>query len=218
MSKACVCGNKYLHDFSIKYNSNVHIIPTAIDTKKFSPKEEKIHSVLTIGWTGTSGNYQFFTKKLIDQINHLLTKNHDIIFLFICDHKPDERFNFPYNFIKWNEETEVTDLKKIDIGLMPLKDSAWSKGKCGFKLIQYGAIGIPSIASDVGVNSDVIIDKKTGFIVTDDNWFTPLETLINAPELCRKMGEGAAQHICNNYSLDANYEKLLRVINSVIDE
>ena len=139
-------------------------------------------------------------------------------FLFICDHKPDQRFNFPYNFIYWNEKTEVEDLQNIDIGLMPLIESPWSKGKCGFKLIQYEAIGIASIASDIGVNSDIILNNKSGVIIKDNTWEPPLTTLINNAPLRKKMGENARQHIEKYYSLSSNYHKLNSILHSLIEE
>ena len=139
-------------------------------------------------------------------------------FLFICDHKPDKRFNFPYNFIYWNEKTEVEDLQNIDIGLMPLIDSPWSKGKCGFKLIQYGAIGITSIASDVGVNSDIILNDKSGILIKDNKWGTSLATLIDDAPLRKRMGEKARQHIQKHYSLSSNYHKLNSILHSLIEE
>ena len=139
-------------------------------------------------------------------------------FLFICDHKPDQRFNFPYNFIYWNEKTEVEDLQNIDIGLMPLIESPWSKGKCGFKLIQYGAIGIASIASDIGVNSDIILNNKSGVIIKDNTWEPLLTTLINNAPLRKKMGEKARQHIQKHYSLSSNYHKLNSILHSLIEE
>ena len=218
IAKICVCGNKYLYNFSKQYNPNTHVIPTVVDTKRFIPKENSNKALITIGWTGTSGNYQFFTDKIIDEINTILKTYSHVNFLFICDHKPDQRFNFPYNFIYWDEKTEVEDLQNIDIGLMPLIDSPWSKGKCGFKLIQYGAIGIASIASDVGVNSDIVLDNKSGILIKDNTWETALTTLINNAPLREKMGENARQHIQKHYSLSANYLKLSSIIHSLIKE
>lgn len=218
MVKTCVCGNKYLQDFAIKHNPSTCIIPTAIDTGIFRPKLCTDNSTITIGWTGTSGNYQFFSDNMISQIKTLLKNHNHVKFLFICDHKPQARFDFPYEFIRWNESSEVSDLKRIDIGLMPLKDSAWSRGKCGFKLIQYGAIGIPAIASNTGVNSEVIINNKTGLLVENDDWLSPVGILLKSSDLRCEMGKHAAQHIRKNYSLNANYEKFLNVINSSIDE
>ncbi len=218
IAKICVCGNKYLYNFSKKYNPNTYVIPTAIDTKKFIPKGNCNRALVTIGWTGTSGNYQFFTDKMIAEINTILKTYSNVSFLFICDHKPDQRFNFPYNFIYWNETTEVEDLQNIDIGLMPLIDSPWSKGKCGFKLIQYGAIGIASIASDVGVNSDIVLENKSGILIKDNTWETALTTLINNAPLRERMGENARQHIQKHYSLSSNYQKFSSIIHSLIKE
>ena len=218
IARICVCGNKYLYDFSKKYNPNTYVIPTAIDTKKFIPNDNCNRALVTIGWTGTSGNYQFFTDKMIAEINTILKTYSNVSFLFICDHKPDQRFNFPYNFIYWNETTEVEDLQNIDIGLMPLIDSPWSKGKCGFKLIQYGAIGIASIASDVGVNSDIVLDNKSGILIKDNTWETALTTLINNAPLRERMGENARQHIQKHYSLSSNYQKFSSIIHSLIKE
>ena len=101
---------------------------------------------------------------------------------------------------------------------MPLIDSAWSKGKCGFKLIQYGAIGIASIASDVGVNSDIILDNKSGILIKNNTWKSPLTTLINSAALRKRMGKQARQHIQKYYSLSSNYQKLSSIIHSLIKE
>ncbi len=217
LSKVCVCGNKYLASFTRQYNQNIFIIPTSIDTDKFTPKPNNSNNTLTIGWTGTSGNYQFFTEKMIAEINAILKTYRHVRFLFICDHQPDNRFIFPYDFIYWNDKTEVNDLINIDIGLMPLIDSAWSRGKCGFKLIQYGAIGIASIASDVGVNSDVILNGESGILVKNDSWTVALTTLIENSSLRKKMGTHARKHIQKNYSLKTNYKKLSQVIHSLLN-
>jgi len=210
LSKACICGNDYLASFAKKYNPHTHIIPTPIDTNKFKPASSKTSKKLSIGWTGTSGNYDFFTKELINALKITLQKYQDTIdFVFICDRKPPERFDFDYTFIQWRDESEVMDLQNIDIGLMPLIDSAWTKGKCGFKLIQYGSIGIASLASDVGVNKDVVLDSQTGYIIDNEQqWLEKLEALITNPSLREEMGRKASEHIQKHYSVKENYPKL----------
>lgn len=218
LSKACICGNEYLANFTNKINSNTHIIPTPIDTDKFTSAIHDEPTKLTIGWTGTSGNYAFFTERLIQDIQTVLEENPNIRFLFICDKKPDERFTFAYDFIQWDADTEVEDLRKIDIGLMPLIESPWTKGKCGFKLIQYGTISIPSIASDVGVNSEVVLDKKSGFIIKNDLWKDSLEKLINDADLRRSMGTRAREHIEKVYSVKENYPKLKSTLENLVPE
>lgn len=217
LSKACICGNEYLADFAKQYNSNTYIIPTPIDTDKFVSNKSVSKESLTIGWTGTSGNYAYFTTGMIKDIKDVLQTYPHVNFLFICDREPDEKFDFPYTFIKWSDETEVNDLKNIDIGLMPLIDSPWTKGKCGFKLIQYGSISIPSIASDVGVNAEVILDEKSGYLVKNDtlDWKKHLEELIHDSHLRESMGKAAREHIENVYSVNKNYPKLKAVLENL---
>lgn len=214
LSRACICGNDYLADFAKQYNPNTYIIPTPIDTDKFVSNKPVSEESITIGWTGTSGNYAYFTTDMIQDIKDVLRKYPHVNFLFICDREPNEKFDFPYTFIKWSDETEVSDLKKIDIGLMPLIDSPWTKGKCGFKLIQYGSISIPSVASNVGVNSKVILDKKSGFLINEErpNWAELLERLINGQALRESMGKTAREHIENIYSVHTNYPKLKTIL------
>jgi glycosyltransferase involved in cell wall biosynthesis len=149
---------------------------------------------------------------MIDDIARILENNANTRFLFICDRPPEERFHFTYDYIPWRAESEISDLQQIDIGLMPLIDSLWSRGKCGFKLIQYGAIGIASVASDVGVNADVILNAKSGYLVKDDDWYTPLKTLVENQDLARNMGQQARSHIQRHYSIKANYLKLKETI------
>ena len=217
LSKACICGNDYLADFAKQYNPNTYIIPTPIDTDKFVSNRPVSDDSITIGWTGTSGNYAYFTQEMIHDIKDLLLKYPKVDFLFICDREPDKKFDFPYTFIPWNDETEVNDLKKIDIGLMPLVDSPWTKGKCGFKLIQYGSISIPSVASDVGVNADVVLNEKSGYLVNKDqpNWKEDIEKLINDPQIRESMGKTARAHVENEYSVKKNYPKLKAVLDSL---
>jgi hypothetical protein len=214
LSHKVICGNKYLADYALKYNKRTVIIPTTTDIKKFIPLTLG-KDLLTIGWTGTSGNYTNFTAELIHTLDRILSIYSHVNILFICDKKPPSHFNFQYTFIKWSDETEVVDLQKIDIGIMPLKDSAWTRGKCGFKLIQYGAIGIASIGSNVGVNNQVIIDNKTGLLINNENeWFSQLKKIIDDKQFRNLLGNNARNHITKNYSTSAIYPRLFQVLNS----
>jgi glycosyltransferase involved in cell wall biosynthesis len=214
--KSVICGNDYLKAFASQYNSNCYVVPTCSDTDTFIPKQKKETDTITIGWTGTSSNYQFFSIGLIEQIARILKKYPDVRFLFICDTKPDARFTFEYDFIKWKSKSEVSDIQKLDIGLMPLLESDWAKGKCGFKLIQYGAIGIPSLGSDVGVNAQIIADGINGYIIKDDDWYEKIESLILEKELRKNMGENGRKNIESHYGINANYPKLKKIIEDCI--
>jgi len=215
LAHTCVCGNSYLEAFAKKYNHNTLVIPTVIDTDRYQSSKNNKESTITVGWTGTSGNYQFFTQKMIDDIQIILNENSHVEFLFICDNPPPKKFNFSYQFIKWTAANEIQDLQMIDIGLMPLIDSPWSRGKCGFKLIQYASIGIASIASNVGVNNEVIIDKKSGILVKNDQWKEAIQKLIDDRVLATEMGEQAKQHIFKNYSVTASYPLLSKLLKNI---
>ncbi len=211
LSKNVICGNNYLAHFSKQYNPNTFIVPTTIDTSKFTPSTEK-KDIITLGWTGTSGNYVNFSDQLLDAIKKILSDNNNIKFLFICDRKPPEKFDFPYDFIYWAKESEVKDLQKIDIGLMPLIDSPWTRGKCGFKLIQYGSIAIASIGSDVGVNSEIIIDSQTGYLIkNEDEWMNKIQELVTNINSRVQMGINARKKIEQDFDTSENYIKLKKI-------
>jgi len=208
-----ICGNQFLADYTTIHNQKTFIIPTTTNTDVFFPILNK-QDTITIGWTGTSGNYANFTDELINALTIITSKYSHVNVLFICDKKPPSHFNFKYTFLKWSDKTEVIDLQKIDIGIMPLIDSEWTRGKCGFKLIQYGAIGISSVGSNVGVNNQVILNNETGFLINDESeWYIYIEQLIQNKKLRDVLGENARNHIVKTYSTTIIYPKLYNILN-----
>jgi glycosyltransferase involved in cell wall biosynthesis len=116
-------------------------------------------------------------------------------------------------YLPWNEKSEILDLSQINIGIMPLEDDVWSEGKCGFKLIQYLALGIPAVASPVGVNKE-IVDQQNGFLCsTESDWFEALDKLINNVSLRQAMGRRGREKIINRYSVQANEGAFLELFN-----
>jgi len=216
ISKRIICSNENLLDFTRQHHSDAIVIPTVIDTEKFNAKKDKVpKDKITIGWTGTSGNYQFFSDQLLAELEKIINKYASKVeFLFICDKKPPEHFRFPYIFSRWHKKTEAKDLQKIDIGIMPLFDNEWARGKAGFKLIQYGAIGIPSVASNVGVNDQIILHGKTGYLVNgnEEDWGKYLECLINDEQQRKSFGNLARKHIEENYSISSQYDKYISIL------
>ncbi|MFA6197432.1 MAG: hypothetical protein WC656_12430 [Sulfurimonas sp.] len=218
LSKTIICGNQYLADYALQFNHNTYIIPTTTDTSKFIPLTQINKLTTTVGWTGTSGNYENFTPELLETLKKIISTYTDVNILFICDKEPPKSFDFKYDFIKWNDTTEIEDLQKIDIGLMPLKDSPWTRGKCGFKLIQYGSVGIASIGSNVGVNNEIILDGISGFLINnEEEWLHKIKLLIEDLQLRNAMGVVARKHINDNYSTSGNYKHLKDCINGTID-
>ncbi len=201
-------GNAYLHSYAEKFNPRAEIIPTVVDTAHHTPGLNN-HSILTIGWTGSHSTLPY-----LDSVMPVLRKLHeqaDFRFIIIADQDPGFSDEF-VEFRKWNIETEIKDLKEIDIGIMPLPDSPWAKGKCGFKLIQYLALEIPAVASDVGVNRKILGDA--GYICSsNEEWENALYQLLNNKKLRNEMGISGRKFIEENYSLMAVEEKFIGLFN-----
>ena len=193
-------GNQFLCDYAKQFNDSVYFIPTVVDTGHGHNKTKNQFegNRVVVGWTGTHTTLHNLEE--IEQLIPELKKEIDFDFYIISNKPPYWNFEFIYQ--KWSEESEVADLLKMHIGLMPLKKGAWFEGKCGFKLIQYHALGIPAVASPVGVNALITLHNKSGFIAGNaEEWKTSLKKLICDAQLRSAMGEAGKKHIEENYSL-----------------
>ena len=140
----------------------------------------------------------------------------------VCDFKLKFITNFDYEIsgldievIRWNKKNEVRDLQSLDIGVYPLEDSQWVKGKSGLKAIQYMAFGIPTVASDLGINSEIISHGKNGLLVKNDkDWFEALKKLVEEPELRKTLGLAARKKAVEKYSLSAIESEYLDILKS----
>lgn len=202
-------GNDYLANWARQYNNIIIVNPTCVDMKyKFNQSKQHSSGQKTIiGWTGSHS-----TLKYLDAIYPVLLRlenEFDFTFLVICDQPPNFKFR-SLQFTKWQEETEVKDLLQIDIGVMPLMADFWSEGKCGFKLIQYLSLGIPAVASPVGVNKEILAHAVNGFLCsTEDEWYEALKALLISADLRSKFGANGRDKIALNYSVEANTEVFL---------
>jgi glycosyltransferase involved in cell wall biosynthesis len=137
-----------------------------------------------------------------------LEKQYDFYFYVICNKEPSFQLH-SLKYIGWKESTEIEDLEKINIGIMPLEADAWSEGKCGFKIIQYLALGIPAVASPVGVNKK-IINEKNGFVcASGEDWYKALSALLSNSLLREEMGKSGREKIVKEYSVQANADLFL---------
>ncbi|WP_245598677.1 glycosyltransferase family 4 protein [Sporocytophaga myxococcoides] len=202
------CGNSYLKNHAQEFNKNVMINPTTIDTEglHFKLKDQNTDEVV-IGWTGTHS-----TMIYLEQAIPFLRKLYQIKefkLLVISNQKPD--FEFPQmKFVKWNEQTEQEDLLAMNIGIMPLADNEWTRGKCGFKALQYMALGIPALVSPVGVNTEIVDHGINGFVCDSEiDWLKHLTDLIDNAQLRSEMGKKAREKIVNKYSVKSNQENFL---------
>ncbi|MBN2400223.1 MAG: glycosyltransferase family 4 protein [Candidatus Aminicenantes bacterium] len=203
-SSMVIAGNPYLSKFSKKYNQRVEIIPTPIDCEAYRPRHYRpADPIVTVGWMGTESNLPYlFT--LIPVIQSLLAED-GIRFLIVTSPtaKPmaltcDEKIVWK----TWQAETEIEDLRLFDIGIMPLLDNDYTRGKCGFKLLQYMAVGIPVLASPVGMNREIVQERINGFLVADhDEWLDKLRALCADENLRNRMGKAGREIAIKKYSL-----------------
>lgn len=203
------CGNEFLCNYARQFNTRVKYNPTTIDTTYHRPIEQsKKVNELIIGWTGSHSTLKYLDS-IVPVIKHLGKKYPDLVFMVIANKKPDIEVS-NLSFITWNEKSEIEDLSKIDIGIMPLPDDEWSKGKCGFKLLQYMALEKPSVASPVGVNTTIITNGKDGLICQSPNeWIAALEKLIVDPQLRTRLGKEGRRKVEDSYSVLSNTANFL---------
>lgn len=203
-------GNEYLASYAAQYNANVQIIPTTIDTE-FHHNRTCDHSVEkpVIGWTGTHTTMHYLDE-LVPVIKEL-EQTFSFTFLVISNERPDYDLH-SLEFVKWAKETEIEDLSRIQIGVMPLHHDIWSEGKCGFKGLQYMALEIASIMSPVGVNTSIVQDGVNGFLAgNQEEWKEKLSLLLKDKDLRQRLGKAGKQTIEKRYSVKANRDHYLHL-------
>lgn len=204
-------GNRYLADHASKFNSNVVVNPTTIDTVRHHNEVRRFDDMElpVIGWTGTHSTIQYLD--LLIPILKELENEFKFKFVVIADRKPDFELDC-LEFVKWNKDTEISDLLKMHVGLMPLKDDDWAKGKCGFKALQYMALGIPAIVSPVGVNTEIVDHGVNGFICDQhDEWLQTLRKVLSDPSVLAAMSNAARAKIEDHYSVKSNTPQFLHL-------
>jgi glycosyltransferase involved in cell wall biosynthesis len=202
-------GNEYLSDYAKKYNKNVIVIPTCVNTvSRYNVlKEHQDTNKVVIGWTGSHSTLKYLNP--VYRVLLKLEKEKNFDFLVICDRPPEFSFK-SLKFKRWDPELEIQDLASFDIGIMPLTNDQWSEGKCGFKLIQNLSLGIPAVTSPVGVNKKIIEYGVNGFLcATDVEWETALKKLLDDVELRKQMGLAGRKKIEIQYSIQSQKEKFL---------
>lgn len=213
-----IAGNKYLCDFAKQFNSNTITIPTSVDCSFHKPIPElRGKEKVVIGWSGsisTIKHFESFTPTLIK----LKAKYENRISFKLLGELNYINTDLLLKGDAWAAETEVQELNKIDIGLMPLPNDEWAKGKCGLKGLTYMACGIATVMSPVGVNKEIITHGQNGFLAsTEQEWINCLSQLIENKELRLKLGEVGRKTVIEKYSVEANKEKYLLAFRSVLN-
>ena len=205
-------GNKYLANYASQFCKDVRVIPSVVNTEKvhkFIKNQNELPIV--IGWTGTYTNFESLKK--VDQIIAKLQFKHNVKFLIIANKDPHLQ-SADYEYLQWNLTTEIQDLLRMNIGIMPLEHTDVGLGKCAFKAIQYMSLGIPPIVSPVGANVQLVSNGVDGYFADNENeWFLYLENLILSKSLREEMGRQALKRIKNSYSVNSTQEEFFNLFN-----
>lgn len=199
LSKKIIVSNRYLAEEVSRINRAVDIIPTPVDVKAFKgiQKQSSADSRITIGWTGGGGNVAYL--RSIEKVLSKIANLHSIR-LKVISSMPLQLSEVEVEFVPWDRDSEYREICSFDIGIMCLPDNPYTRGKAGFKLLLYMAAGIPSVASAVGMNNDIVKHGKTGFLAGDERqWQDCLERLIRDPSLRRDMGARARVYVARKY-------------------
>jgi glycosyltransferase involved in cell wall biosynthesis len=211
--RAVIVGNETLAKFVRPHNKKLFILPTVIDTDYWRRTQQGRADRVVIGWIGSKDNL-YFLERLKVVFHRLYEKYRDRVALkVICD-QPFS-LNSPLTVINqaWALETEVQELSECDIGIMPLNDDDWSRGKCGFKLIQYMSLGMPVVASPVGINSMLVEAWVNGFpAVTEEDWFARLSLLVCDETLRIKLGRAGRAKAEREYQLSLWVDNFVSIL------
>ena len=219
MSSHVIAGNDYLANFASGYNDKITVIPTPIDTNRYSPPkniyDEKREVI--IGWTGSITTLDFLN--VLENVFIILSDSFKHLKFKIVGAKFNVEGNLNIINKTWSLNEEIKDLQGFDIGIMPMPDNEWTRGKCGFKAILYMSMGIPCICSPVGMNKQIISDGANGFLAdTGDEWIKKLSLLIENPDLRKRIGCAGRKIVEEKYSVKVNVSKYLGVLHIVYKE
>jgi glycosyltransferase involved in cell wall biosynthesis len=209
---AVIAGNDYLANYYSRYCRTIYVLPTAIDTERYTPKPSAADGTdrFVIGWTGLRSNYKYL--EMIEPALKRFLSEHRDVQLMLVSNQPWNSSLIPtdqIHFCPWTPENEASLLHRMTVGLMPLPDQPWTRGKCSFKMLQYMASALPVIVSPVGMNQQVLEKGQVGLAArTEDQWLEALESLYRDHALCRKMGQTGRQVVEKHYAVHIVADKL----------
>jgi glycosyltransferase involved in cell wall biosynthesis len=198
------------------HQANVRVIPTTIDTSWYVPHPDRWEreGSLCIGWSGSTTTVAHL--RTIEAVLRDVQRDRGVRLRVIAD-QPVTIEGAEVEFVSWTDEREVADLHPIDIGIMPLPDDEWSKGKCGAKALQYMALEIPTVMSPVGVNVDIASGGAALLATSPEEWRDALDRLLDDATLRRRLGSAGRQRVVDRYSVVANAPAYVDAVRSVVD-
>jgi len=215
LSAHVVAGNSYLAAYALRHNSHVSIVPTSVDTERYRPPEvPKPEGRFIVGWTGSSTSQTHLES--FAPVLRELTKWPNVDLRVISDRTPVMP-EVPFAWRRWSPANEVKDLAQFDVGIMPMPDDRWARGKCSLKALLYMSMGIPAVCSPVGTNREIIRDGDNGLLAsTPEAWLGKLRALADQPELRRRLGAAGRRTVLKNYSMTKCAGLLAHVVQETV--
>ncbi len=213
-----VCGNQFLAVEFSRWNQNVSILPTPVDVHSFIPlSEPRDPERLVIGWMGLSRNltYLYAVERALGEV----LRRHPTATLRVVTGEPPKFSSLraeQVEYVRWTPENEVRSIQEMTVGIMPLDDNVYARGKCAFKMLLYMACGLPVVVSPVGMNAEVLAKAPIGFgAVADSDWVDHLDHLLRDSGLRSRMGDAGRRVVVEHYSVGALAPKLAETLVSV---
>jgi len=217
-SSLVLAGNSYLADYARPRARRVEILPTAVDVSRYPLRKHAETATVTLGWIGSR-----VTEMHLDELRDVLLRltevlpEIDVQLMVISDRDYDVPGLRVINK-RWSEQSEVDDLLLADVGLMPLEDTAWTRGKCGLKALQYMAAGIPAVCSAVGANNEIVAHGDSGYLCASaSEWLDALAKLARDPGHRQRLGESGRHRVEECYSTTRVGQRLVDLLRSLVD-
>lgn len=211
LSHTVLAGNEYLATWARGYSNNVHVIPTCVDTAHFAPVE-KAPGPVTIGWSGSPSTVAHL-RPLLPVLEQVKARFGDRIRFRVMGDPSFSHAPLKLQGEAWTPPTELALLREMDIGLMPLPDDEWTRGKCGLKGLVSMSMGAATVMSPVGVNTEIVTPAVDGFLAADDGqWLEQLSRLIEDPALRERMGAAGRKTVIERYSVQRWTEPLVALL------
>jgi glycosyltransferase involved in cell wall biosynthesis len=209
-SAQVVVGNPQLAAWARQHNPNVAVVWSSVDTEAFSPAAKSSNRPLVVGWTGSSTSLTHL-EAFADVLAEVTSAG---VELRVHSDREPRLPGVPFVYRPWRRDTENAEISAFDIGIMPMPDNSWSRGKGAMKALLYMAVGIPAVCSDVGANSDVIRNGETGFLIRErTEWTSVLRRLAADPGLRRRIGMAGRREVETRFSCHrsaADYASVIR--------
>ncbi|MNX97741.1 D-inositol-3-phosphate glycosyltransferase [compost metagenome] len=215
-SHAVIAGNRYLAERAQRAGARrVEIVPTVIDLERYTVAAPQSPEVITVGWMGSPS-----TVKYLDAIAPTLASvAADLPFRLRVIGARFEAPGLEIECRPWREESEIREIQELAVGIMPLLDSPWERGKCGYKLIQYMACGIPVIASPVGVNQQIVAHERNGYLASSrEEWAQAFRAMGSNESLRRFMGQQGRSDVEKQYCLQLTVNQVARIFHEICEE